>query len=139
MIKSITAVLSGIIFIIIAMLTMQLIFIIISVAYYNISKDNLFLKEIEVVLKYIFVVPVSLVIMFLGGYITATIAKNKALIHCLIVGFTVIGGMMGAALVNAELTLSGGIVSVVAVLVIAFGGNYAGKDDVKKSTKTSLS
>ncbi len=127
MINSLKGIISGILFIIISMLLMQLVFILLAVAYNSIANDLVFLKNIKWVLKYILGIPVFIGIMFLGGYITTWIAKTKPIINSIIVGLAVMISMMWSALINAELTIIGAILSVAMIIVIILGGLFASK------------
>ncbi len=115
---------SGIAFIIIAMLLIQLIFLLLAVAYNMVASEYLFLKNIQWIFKYLLGVPIFVAIMFIGGYITTSIAQSKSIINNIIVGSVVVVSMMWSALANAELTLSGVVISLVMMGVVIFGGAY---------------
>ncbi len=127
--KSLKAVAAGCLFIIITSLLMQLIFIFIAVGYNAIARDYPFLHDISGSFRYFIGIPVFLLIMFCGGYITAYIANTKVLFHCAAVGIITAGGMMFSALENSNLTLTGIIVLILALGATAAGGLYWQRDN----------
>ena len=102
--NSLKAIISGVIFIFVAAMLMQLAYIFIAVGYNSLAKDYPYLNEISGIFRYLVAIPVFLFIMFAGGYLTALIVNSKALIHSFIVGAIAIVAMMWMALSNAELT-----------------------------------
>ena len=127
MINSIKAIIAGVLFIVIATLLMQLLFILLAVAYNEIANELIFLKNIKWIFKYLLGIPVFMTIMFLGGYITTSIAKVKPIINSIIVGLIVIPIMMLSALANAELTLTGVIFNMIMIAAIVLGGLFAAR------------
>ena len=127
MINSIKAIIAGVLFIVIATLLMQLLFILLAVAYNEIANEFIFLKNIKWIFKYLLGIPVFITIMFLGGYITTSIAKVKPIINSIIVGLIVITIMMLSALANAELTLTGVIFNMIMIAAIVLGGLFAAR------------
>jgi len=127
--KSIQAVIAGSLFIIIASLFMQLAYVLIAVEYNSLAKDYPVLNEIRGVFRYLVALPVFMLIMFLGGYITAFIIRKKVLLHCLVVGAITAGGMLGLALANMQLTLTGMVIFVVTLATTLAGGLYWQGDD----------
>lgn len=126
--KSLKAIVVGSAFIIIAILFLQLAYIFIAVAYNALAKDFLFLNEISGYFRYIIGIPVFMLTMFAGGYITAHIADMetyvKTWLHSLTVGLITVGGMMYSAMVNSSLTLTGIVVIVLALSATAAGSYY---------------
>lgn len=126
--KSLKAIVVGSAFIIIAILFLQLAYIFIAVAYNALAKDFLFLNEISGYFRYIVGIPVFMLTMFAGGYITAYIADMntyvKTGLHSLVVGLITVGGMMYSAMVNSSLTLTGIVVIVLALSATAAGSYY---------------
>ena len=122
--NSLKAIVSGILFIIIVTLLMQLAYIFIAVGYNSLAKDYPVLNEITGIFRYLIAIPVFIAIMFAGGYLTAVIANNKVLLHCLAVAVITTGGMMWMALENANLTSSGIIINVLMLLATTAGGLY---------------
>ena len=126
--RSIKAIVAGCLFIIVVILLMQLAFIFIAVGYNALAKDYPFLNEISGSFRYIIGIPIFMVIMFFGGYLTATIADTRVLVrvllHCLAVGLITTGGMMYSALENTNLTLTGIVVFLLALVATAAGGLY---------------
>jgi len=122
--NSLKAIISGIIFIFVAAMIMQLAYIFIAVGYNALAKDYPYLNEISGIFRYLVAIPVFLAIMFAGGYLTAVIANSKELIHSLIVGAIAIVTMMWMALTNAELTTRGVIINLLMLSFTALGGWY---------------
>ncbi len=81
--KSIKAIAAGSLFIIVVILFLQLAYIFIAVAYNALAKDYSFLNDISTYFRYFIGIPVFMVIMFVGGFITANIAREKVWLHCL--------------------------------------------------------
>ena len=130
--NSLKAIISGVIFIFITALLMQLAYIFIAVGYNNLAKTYPYLHEISGVFRYLIAIPVFLGIMFLGGYLTATIARSKELLHSMIVGAITISTMMWFALSNAELTTMGIFINVLMLLCTVLGGWYWMRRDKKR-------
>lgn len=127
MINNLKGIIAGVLFIIIATLLMQLLFILLAVAYNYIADDIAFLKGIKWIFKYLLGIPAFVSIMFLGGYITTRITKTKPVVNGAIVGLIVMSSMMWSALVNTELTITGAMISVAMIIAIILGGLYASK------------
>ena len=119
--RSIKAIVIGSLFIVIVTLLLQLAYIFIAVGYNALAKNYLFLNDISGYFKYIIGLPVFMAIMFVGGYITASIANMKALPHCVAVALITVGGMMYSAMENSNLTLTG-IVVIDACIKCNLGG-----------------
>lgn len=126
--KSIKAIVAGSAFIIIVMLLLQLVYIFVAVAYNILAKDYPFLNDIAGSFRYIIGIPVFVVIMFIGGYITASIANmtasTKVWLHCIVVGLLTSGGMIYPTLENSEITMTGIVVLLLALLATTGGGLY---------------
>ncbi len=118
------AIISGVIFILVAAMLMQLAYIFLAVGYNSLSKEYPFLNEISGIFRYLIAIPVFLGIMFLGGYLTAAIANTRVLLYCLIVGIITSGGMMWMALQNAEITLVGIIINTLTLFATVAGGFF---------------
>lgn len=120
--NSLKAVFSGSLFIIIASLVLQLVALFIMVAYTHLEQVNPFFKDISGIFRYLIGIPIFILVMFFGGYITAMIAKKGVVLHALVVGFVTAVGMMWLALENAELTTTGIVIFVLMVIGTATGG-----------------
>jgi len=124
--RSVTAIALGSLFIVVMILLLQLAFIFIAFAYNSLAKDLIFLNEISSYFRYILGMPVFLLTIFSGGYITASIANMNASIkvwfHGIIVGLITVGGMMYSALDNSDLTLMGVVVFMLALSATIAGG-----------------
>jgi len=131
--KSIKAIVAGSMFIIIVILLMQLAYIFIAVAYNALSKDYPVLNDIAGSFRYLIGIPLFMVIMFLGGYITADFAREKIFPHCLAVGLITASAMIVPTLENANLTLTGVVVFILAIVATAAGGLYWQREYKKSS------
>jgi len=122
--RSIKAVIVGSLFIVIVGLVIQLAYIFLAVGYNDLAKSHPFLNEIGIYFRYLIGIPIVFLIMFVGGYITADIAKQKILLHCFIVALLTVGAMTVSALDQAELTFTGFAVFVLALASTVAGGLF---------------
>ena len=120
--RSIKAIVAGSLFIIVVILLMQLAYIFIAVGYNSLAHHYPFLNEISGYFRYFIVIPVFMVIMFFGGYITADIANTRVLLHCIAVGIITAGGTIWLALQNSNLTLTGILIFILAIAATLAGG-----------------
>ena len=120
--NSIKAVAIGCLFIIIVGLLVQLAYIFIAVGYVDLVRSYPFLDEISGYFRYIVAIPVFFLIMFFGGYVTADFTKEKALLHCFLVGFITLAIMIAPLLEDRELSTSGIVVFVIALVSTMAGG-----------------
>ena len=127
--KSIKAIAAGSLFIIVVILFLQLAYIFIAVAYNALAKDYAFLNDISGYFRYLIGIPVFMAVMFVGGYITASIAREKVWIHCMVVSLLTTGGMMWSAMANTDLTTTGIVVFILALVATIAGGLYWQKDN----------
>ena len=121
------AIVSGVLFIVISTIVMQLLFILIAVGYNYIAKDLPFLKDISWVFRYLLGIPVFILIMFIGGYITSSVLSSKSILDLMVVGIIAVISMMFPLLVRADITMTGIIISVAMVVAVLLGGLYACK------------
>jgi len=119
--NSVKAIISGTLFIIIGSMLIQLVYIFIAVGYNALAKDYPFLNEISIYFRYLLGIPVFIFIMYLGGYLSALIAQKKVLLHSAIVAVIAIAAMMWPLLANANMTLTGIIVSMLSFLATLAG------------------
>ena len=103
---------------------MQLLYIFLAVGYNSLAKDYLFLNDISGYFRYLIGIPAFMLTMFFGGYITASIAINKVLPHCLAVGFITVSGMILPALQKTNITLTGLVIFILALAATTAGGLY---------------
>lgn len=126
--RSIKAIVAGSLFVVIVFIILQLAYVIIAVGYNTLAADFPFLKDIAGIFRYLVGLPVLIVTMFIGGYITADIADMhtniKVWLHCFAVGFIAVGSMMYSAMGNSSLTLTGIVVIVLAIIASSAGGFY---------------
>ncbi len=128
MMKSIKAIIVGSVFIIVAILLLQMVFILIAVGYNALAKDYPFLNDIAGSFRYIIGIPIFIATMFVGGYITANIAnmeaRTKVLMHCMTVGLLTSGGMIYPTLENSSITTTGIVIFILALVATIAGGFY---------------
>jgi drug/metabolite transporter (DMT)-like permease len=130
--RSIKAILAGSLFIIVVGLFVELAYVFLAVGYNNLAKSYPFLNEVSGYLRYLIGIPIIFFVMFIGGVITADIARQKVLLHCLIVACITIGVMMVTAMKNMQMTLSGVVVSLLALVSVLSGGWYWLRETAKK-------
>ena len=127
-VKTIKAIVAGSFFIFIVLLILQLAYVFIAVGYHSLAADFPFLHNITGIFRYLIGLPVVLAVMFIGGYITADISDSRekiiTVLHCFLVGFLTAGGMMYSAMDNSELTITGIVVTVLAIAACIAGGLY---------------
>lgn len=136
--KSIKAIVVGSLFVAVVFLVLQLAYVFIAVGYNMIAADFPFLKNISGIFRYLIGLPVLIIVMFIGGYITAAIAnvhtKTKVWLHCFMVAIITAGGTMYSTLENYNLTLTGIIVIILSVSASSAGGFYWLRDiEINKS------
>jgi len=126
--RSIKAIVAGSLFVVFVFLILQLAYVFIAVGYNALATDFPFLKNITGIFRYLIALPVLIVTMFIGGYITAGIANVhtnlKVWFHCMAVGFITVGGTMYSALENSSLTLTGIVVIIIALSASSAGGFF---------------
>ena len=130
--QSIKAILAGTLFIIVVGLLVELAYVFLAVGYNILAKSYPFLNEVSSYFRYLIGIPVIFLVMFIGGVITADIARQKVLLHCLIVACITIGVMMVTAMENIQMTLSGVVVSLLALVSVLSGGWYWLRGTAKK-------
>lgn len=133
MINSLKAITAGSVFIIIATLFLELIYVFIAVGYNALAKDISFLNDISGLFRYIVGIPVFTATMFAGGYLTATLVNKNVLIHCIAVALISVGSMILPTLENASLTTTG-----IVVILLALGGTSAGGLYMKKQLSEEI-
>jgi len=135
--KSIKAIVVGSLFVAVVFLVLQLAYVFIAVGYNAIAADFPFLKDISGVFRYLIGLPVLIIVMFIGGYVTAGIAnvhsRTKVWLHCFAVAMITAGGTMYSALENYNLTLTGIVVIILSVSASSAGGFYWLRDNSNKS------
>lgn len=133
--NSLKAITSGVVFIIVAILLMQLAYLLITVASNHFAKTYPFLDEVPAYFTYLITFPVFVGIMFTGGYLTAVISQQKAVLQTIIVGLITTGGMMWLALENAELTTKGIVINLVLLGATILGGVYQKERSISRKNK----
>jgi hypothetical protein len=122
--RSIKAILAGSLFVIIFTLLMQLLYIFVAVGYNALARHYPLLNEITGVFRYLIGIPLFMLIMFAGGYVTAYVARSRVLLHSFIVGLITFGGLLLWALQNYQTTVTGLVVLVLALVSTTAGGYY---------------
>jgi len=135
--RSIKAIVVGSLFVIVVFIILQLAYVFIAIGYNALAVDFPFLKDISGIFRYLLALPLLMITMFIGGYITADIANVhtniKVWFHCFAVAFISVGGMMYSALKNSSLTLMGITVIILALIASFAGGFYWLRDNRDKS------
>jgi hypothetical protein len=127
--RSIKAIIAGTVFILVAILMLQLAYIFIAVGYNALAKDYPFLNDMVVFFRYIIGIPLFAATMFIGGYITANIVSTKIWLHCLAVGLIVAVSMFYPLLEHSNLTITGIFVFILALAATIVGGLYWQKNN----------
>jgi len=126
--RSIKAIVAGSAFILITLLFLGLLYIFIAVGYNKLAADFPVLKDIAGIFRYLVAIPVFIIVMFTGGYITASIAKKytqiEILLHCLFVGLLTAGGTTYSTMEYSSLTVTGVVVIMLALAASSAGGFY---------------
>jgi hypothetical protein len=122
--RSIKAIVAGSLFIIVVILLLQLAYIFVAVGYNSLANHYPVLNEISGYFRYVVGIPVFMLIMFVGGYITASVASYRVLLHCLAVGLITTGGMFWLALETSDMTLTGAVIFTLSLAATAAGGIY---------------
>lgn len=122
--KSIKAILAGSLFIVITVMIVQLSIVFLTVGYNILAESFPFLHEISIYFRYLVAYPVFLLVLFTGGYLTASLSKKQVLVHCFVVGVITVGLSMVTALDYMVVTLTGMVLGLLALLSIMAGGLY---------------
>ena len=126
--RSIKAIVVGSVFILAVLFLLGLIYIFMAVGFNSLAADFQFLNDITGLFRYLIGIPVFLLTMFAGGYITASIANMqtnlKVWFHCFTVGLISIGGMMYSSMEYSSLTSSGIVLIILALSASSAGGFY---------------
>ncbi len=126
--RSIKAIVAGSVFVFAVISLLGLIYIFIAVGYNSLAADFPFLNEITGLFRYVVGLPVFMITLFAGGYITASIANMhgsiKVWLHCLAVGLITVGATMYSAMDYSSLTISGIVVIIIALSASSAGGFY---------------
>ncbi|MCW9023459.1 MAG: hypothetical protein OQK73_02140 [Gammaproteobacteria bacterium] len=122
--RNIKAVILGIAFIAFAMLVMQLAYIFLAVGYNELAKSMPFLNSINNYFRYLIGMPVFILILMTGGYVTAATAESYRLILSFIVGMLTVGVMLASAIYDYVLTPSGYFLFTVGIFLPMAGGWY---------------
>jgi len=123
--NSLKAIASGIFFVIVATLVLQLVFILVAVGYNSLATSYSWLHSIATVLKFVAIFPAIFGVMFLGGYITGNLSTSNVLIHCAIVGLISSVAFLWVALENAELSIIGIALTILMFIATMLGGKYS--------------
>lgn len=122
--RSLKAIAAGCAFIFIVILLIQLAYIFIAVGYNSLANSYPLLKDISGYFRYLIGIPVLSTVMFTGGYITASLAKERALLHCIIVAILTATATLIPVLQDSELTTTGMVIIVLILVATTSGGLY---------------
>lgn len=122
--NSIKAIVIGGLFIVISLLLLQLLYLFLAVAFNQLMLDYPVLGTSGKFLRYIVGIPVLLLIMFYGGYLTAEFASRNEVLHSAVTGVLLSAGMLVMALQNTQLTTLGTLIALLLVITTAAGGLY---------------
>lgn len=123
-INSLKAITLGSLFIVITSLILQLIALFVMVGYTHLEHAYPFLSDISGVFRYLVGIPLFLLILILGGYVTAFFARTNIVFHCFMVGLITSIAMFWLALENATLTTTGIIIFILMMVATIAGGLY---------------
>ncbi len=124
---SIKALLSGALFIIIASLLMKIVYIFLYP----------YISQFHDAVRYIIAIPVFFAIIFIGGYITAGIARRKTLLHSFLAGLLTVFVMLVVALQSSEgITLMNYAVYAAIVIIASAGGYYWKQRAISASSRS---
>ena len=122
--NSIKAIFGGFFAIIFMGLLAQLIFLFIGMGYFKLVKEYpsiSFLSETTTILLFV----ITAVIAFLGGLLTANLARKAVAIHCLVVGSMAGALTLVPTLIDGyEITVNGILLLMVFLLATVAGGLY---------------
>lgn len=135
MIDSIKAIVAGFFSIIFLGLLAQLMFLFVGIAYINLVKEFpslSFLSQTTTTLLF----AITAMIAFLGGILTAELARKAVIIHCAVVG-TMAGilTLIPALSDGYEITINGALLLIIILLATVAGGQYWYK---KKNLKSDV-
>lgn len=122
--KSVKALLIGGVFIVVSMLLFQLLYLFIVVAYNSLVQDVGLIQGLDAYLGLLLNVPVYLVIMFFGGYLTAEYAEQRVVLHGLLLGIATSLAFLAMAVQNAELSIKGLLVIALSISAAMAGSIY---------------
>jgi len=132
--KSLKGIFAGIAFIAVVILLLQIAFIFVAVAYNALAKDYLLLQDITGYFRYVVGIPVFIVTMFIGGYITASVADIQTNIiiwlNGLLVGLLSAAGLIYPTLGHADLTNTGVVIVVLTLMATTLGGLFWKKNNI---------
>ena len=122
--KSIKAILAGCLFIVITVVIIQLAMVFLTVGYNTLAKHFPFLYGLAIYFRYLVAYPLFFLVMFIGGYLTASLSQKQVLLHCLAVGVITVGVSVTSAVDYMVVTLTGVVLVLLAVLSTMAGGLY---------------
>lgn len=122
--KSLLSIISGSVFISVSFLVLQLVALLTMVAYKKFSVDYPFLNDIGGIFRYLVAIPSFLLVMFIGGYLSAMIVQKKVLIHAFIVGVITTTATMWLALDYMEITTTGIVMIILMLTTTVAGGMF---------------
>lgn len=126
--KSFKAIVAGSVFVFVVLSLLGLVYIFIAVAYNELAADFPFLNDITGLFRYLVGIPIFVVTMFAGGYLTANIASTysnmKIWFHSLAVALISVGGMIYSVMGYSGLTTTGVVLILLSLSASSAGGFY---------------
>jgi hypothetical protein len=131
-VNALKAIIVGCVFILITILTLQLVYIFVAVGYNALAQDYPVLNDIVGIFRYLIGIPIFIAVMFIGGYLTANIANMdagvkagiKVTLLCMSVALITAGGMIYPTLQGAPITTTGIVIFILSLLATVAGGLY---------------
>ena len=124
MLKSLKAILAGFLFIVIVVLVMQLAYIFLAVGYNSLAGSYPVLNTFSGWFKYLIGIPVLVLVIFAGAYISAALSPKRPVVHAVLVALMSAAAMIVPTLEESRLTTTGIVVLILITLAGAAGGLY---------------
>jgi hypothetical protein len=127
-VKYLSAIITGAMFIIMVMICLQLAFVFVAVGYNALAIRYEILNSITGYFRYLIGIPLLLLVSFFGGYITAAMAKKRTnyvvWIVCSSAALISQGGMLFTTLEFSRITLTGTVVIILSIIGAITGGQH---------------
>ena len=128
LITSVKAIAAGTVFIVIASLFVQLAYLFLAIAYNELARSYPVLNDIREILIVAVIFPLMMLIMFVGGYITAYIARVQVVLHGLVVACLTAFSMLWYAMSYMQLAVTGILVLLLGIVASIVGALQAQKE-----------
>jgi len=127
-VKYLSAIFTGAIFIIMVMICLQLAFVFVAVGYNALAIRYEVLNSVTGYFRYLIGIPLLLLVSFFGGYIAAAMAKKRTnyvvWIVCSSAALISQGGMLFTTLEFSKITLTGIVVILLSIIGAITGGQH---------------